>query len=66
MAGISADADGGQTTLPNAIAAKATANIRKKCEDRSRALIANDAAAIGRRVQGLIKRLPARVPVLGA
>src|SRR6202158_1976642 len=46
MSGISADADGGQAPLPSASAAKATANIRKKCEDRSRALIGNDAAAI--------------------
>src|SRR5258705_3245141 len=66
MAGISADAEGGETTASNAIAAKATAAIRKACEDRSRTLIANDAAAIGACAQGLIKHLAAQVPVLGA
>jgi hypothetical protein len=40
MAGISADADSGKTTASNAMAAKATANIHRACEDRSDALIA--------------------------
>src|SRR5258708_23041780 len=40
MAGISADAGGGETIASNAIAAKATANFHPACEDRSDALIA--------------------------
>jgi len=39
MAAISADA-GGETTVSNAIAAKAAATIRRACEHRSDALIA--------------------------
>jgi len=39
IAGISADAEGGETTASNAIAANATANIRRACENRSDALI---------------------------
>src|SRR6266446_8325145 len=66
MAAISADAGGGETTVSNAIAAKAAASIRRACEDRSRALICNDAAATGARAQGSIKHLPAQVPVLGS
>src|SRR6266851_4426045 len=66
MAGISADADGGGTTASNAIAANATANIRRAWEDRSRALIANDAAASCACAQGLIRHLPAQVLVRGA
>jgi hypothetical protein len=41
MAGISADADGGETTLSSAIVTNATANIDRACEDRARALIAS-------------------------
>src|SRR5882757_3814169 len=63
MAGISADTDGGETTASNAMAAKAAAAIRKTCEDRSKTLIANDAAAIGAHAQGLIGHLPAQVLV---
>src|SRR6266404_842406 len=66
IAGISANADGGETTASNAIAATATANIRRAWENRSRALIANDAAASAAHAQGLIRRLPAQVLVLGA
>src|SRR5258705_4463546 len=66
MAAISADAGGGETTVSNAIAAKAAASIRRACEDRSRALICNDAAATGARAQGSIKHLPAQVLVPGA
>src|SRR5258706_5617880 len=66
MAAISADAGGGETTASNAIAAKAAASIRRACEDRSRALICNDAAATGPRAQGSIKHLPAQVLVPGA
>src|SRR5260370_36580430 len=66
MAGISADADGGGTTASNAIAANAIANIRRARENRSRALIANDAAASGACAQGLIRHLPAQDLVLGA
>src|SRR5258705_13142924 len=64
MAAISADAGGGETAASNAIAAKAAASIRR--EDRSRALICNDAAATGPRAQGSIKHLPAQVLVPGA
>src|SRR5258707_4673878 len=66
MAAISADAGGGETPASNAIAAKAAASIRRACEDRSRALICNDAAATGVRAQGSIKDLPAQVLVPGA
>src|SRR6266436_5201176 len=66
MAAISVDAGGGETTASNAIAAKAAASIRRACEDRSRALICNDAAATGPRAQGSIKHLPAQVLVPGA
>jgi hypothetical protein len=41
MAGISADAAGSQATLLNAMPARTTANIRKICEDESRARIAS-------------------------
>src|ERR1700676_1906754 len=41
MAGISADATGGQTTLPTAIVTTATAKIDRACEDRRRVLIAS-------------------------
>src|SRR5258707_11945698 len=64
MAAISADAGGGETTASNANAAKAAASIRR--EDRSRALICNNAAATGPRAQGSIKHLPAQVLVPGA
>src|SRR5258706_1393466 len=64
MAAISADAGGGEPTASNAIAAKAAASIRR--EDRSRALICNNAAATGPRAQGSIKHLPAQVLVPGA
>src|SRR6266403_4583716 len=66
IAAISADAGGGETTASNAIAAKAAASIRRACEDRSRALICNDAAATGARAQGSIKLLSAQVPVPGS
>src|SRR5258705_7406274 len=66
MAAFSADAGVGETTASNAIAAKAAASIRRACEDRSRALICNDAAATGVRAQGSIKDLPAQVLVPGA
>src|SRR5712675_1369465 len=66
MAAISADAGDGGTTVSNAIAANAAASIRRACEDRSRALICNDAAATGARTQGSIKHLPAQVLVPGA
>src|SRR6266403_3136398 len=65
IAAISADA-GGETTVSNAIAAKAAASIRRAWEDRSRALICNDAAATAVRAQGWIKHLPAQLPVPGA
>src|SRR5258705_5732433 len=66
IAAISADAGDGETTVSNAIAANAAASIRRACENRSRALICNDAAATGARAQGSIKELPPQVPVLGA
>src|SRR5260221_11917862 len=66
MAEFSADAGGGETTASSGIAAKAAASIRRACEDRSRALICNDAAATGPRAQGSIKHLPAQVLVPGA
>src|SRR5260370_26903791 len=61
-----AEAGGGEATVSNAIAAKAAASIRRACEDRSRALICNDAAATGARAQGSIEPLPAQVLVPGA
>src|SRR5258705_8755254 len=66
MAAISADAGGGETTVSNAIAAKAAASIRRTWKDRSRALICNDAAATAVRAQGLNNHLPAQLPVPGA
>src|SRR5216684_7315649 len=57
MAGISAADDGGGTTAPNAIVTNATANIRRAWEDRSKALIAGDAAASDAHAQGLNIRL---------
>src|SRR6266436_598322 len=66
MAAISADAGGGETTVSNAIAAKAAASIRRTWKDRSRALICNDAAArhmarqVGPPRQHLRGRGPAR------
>src|SRR5437899_1226355 len=65
-AGISAADDGGGTAASNAIVTNATANIRRAWEDRSKALIASDAAASGTCAQGLIRHLPSQVLVRGA
>src|SRR6476661_7380446 len=64
-AAISADAGGGETTLPNAITAKAAASIRRACEDRSRALIAKTLPQPVR-ARKARSRPPAQVPVPGA